>query len=500
VLFRTLQILAILCGLLVMAPDVVGQTYNPFNQRDDKYRLLGLKRAKEAFDVARSEYDRQKELFDRNLITSAQLERSRSAFSDAEVNYQQSLLAVLFEEQYISVTAAIKYQTKEGLKRVRLTLSNTSGGSAEFRKLIKIEDELFRSLQPDIIHNVYVSILNDEGAIVSQPYEAKIDELRFGEPQEIDFSLLQDLDAVTIFLIYSNGSQRTMKIFLQKDVTVNRVAVQSEQFSQEVELGKSSSFDLTLELFSGTHDTYSLEVVNLPRQIGRFFKNQSGQVRLSQVKFTESTRTKRAALEIAMPDRPTDSVVMDRPITFYVLVIPREKKNLISDLHTRLWTEDELDKLDVGYVRLEVVPRGKGELLVRAPLLFHSITSGEDVRMSIDLFNEGSHRIDNIEVQVDLPLNWRKQLSPARVPTLEIAEEARIEFTFIPPDDVAEGKYDIRLRTNGISNNQPISGEDKTVTVEVRAETNIVGSVLIILLLVVIVGGMVVFGVRLSRR
>jgi hypothetical protein len=83
---------------------------------------------------------------------------------------------------------------------------------------------------------------------------------------------------------------------------------------------------------------------------------------------------------------------------------------------------------------------------------------------------------------------------------LEIAEEARIGFTFIPPDDVAEGKYDIRLRTSGISNNQPISGEDKTVTVEVRAETNVFGSVLIILLLVVIVGGMVVFGIRLSRR
>ena len=28
---------------------------NNFNQRDDKYRLLGLKRAKEAYEVARAE-------------------------------------------------------------------------------------------------------------------------------------------------------------------------------------------------------------------------------------------------------------------------------------------------------------------------------------------------------------------------------------------------------------------------------------------------------------
>ena len=45
------------------------------------------------------------------------------------------------------------------------------------------------------------------------------------------------------------------------------VAVQSEQFSQEVELGQTASFDLTLELFSGTDNTFSLEVVNLPQDL-----------------------------------------------------------------------------------------------------------------------------------------------------------------------------------------------------------------------------------------
>ena len=126
---------------------------------------------------------------------------------------------------------------------------STCGWCRRTRKLLDIQDDLFRSLQPDVIHNVYISILNDVGAIISQPYEAKIDELLFGNPQTIDFVLLQDLDAVTVNVIYSNGAERNLKIFLQKDATVDRVAVQSEQFSQEVELGGSSSFDLTLELF-----------------------------------------------------------------------------------------------------------------------------------------------------------------------------------------------------------------------------------------------------------
>ena len=95
----------------------------------------------------------------------------------------------------------------------------------------EIDDKLFNSLQPDVIHNVYVSLLNEDNAIISLPYESKISELRFDRPQKLDFKLLQDVDAATVFLIYGNGSQRSMKIFLQKDATVNKVAIQSEQFS-----------------------------------------------------------------------------------------------------------------------------------------------------------------------------------------------------------------------------------------------------------------------------
>jgi len=494
------RLAAVLFLFVFLTPSGHGQVYNPFNQRDDQYRLLGLKRAKEAFEVARTEFEREEELFRRNLITQAQLDRARNTFADAEVNYQQSLLSVLFEEQYVSVSDAVKYQAEDGAKHVRLTLVNTSGGSAEFRQLLNIEDELFRSLQPDVVHNVYVSIVNDEGAIISRPYEAKISELHYGEPQTLDFVMLQDLDAATVNLIYANGTGRSLKIFLQKDATVDRVAVQSEQFSQEVDLGGSSSFDLTLELFSGTRIPYSLLVVNLPEQIGRYFTDPGGQVRLSQVKFTESTRTKRAALKITMPDRPTDAVAMDQPITFYVLVVPREKIDLPDDHRGRGWTEEEIDALEVGYARLEVIPRGKGELLIRAPLLYHAVAPGETIEMTLDLINEGTRRIDNIAVDVDLPLGWRKEITPSVVPSLTIAEEKQMHLTFIPPEEVGEGKYDIRLRTTGMSNNQPVSGEDKTVSVEVRAEANIFGTAILVLLLLGVVGGMVVFGIRLSRR
>ncbi|MDD4050345.1 MAG: NEW3 domain-containing protein [candidate division Zixibacteria bacterium] len=471
-----------------------------FNQRDDTYRLLGLKRAKEVYEVARNEYERQKTLFERQLITQAEIDRARSAFSDAEVNFQQSLLAVLFEQQFISVASAVKYHAPDGGRHVRLTLANTSGGSAEFQKLLNLDDKLFRTLQPDVVTNVYVSLFNDQNAIISQPYEAKINELRYGDPRTVDFALLQDLDAVTVAIIYGNGSQRSMKIFLQKDVSVNKVAIQSEQFSQEVELGKKATFDLTLELFSGGGNTFGLEVINLPPEISRFFKDPSNQARLSQVRFTESTRSKKAALEIALPDRPTGPVIIDQPIAFYVLAVPADKGPKSAELAGKTWTEVELDQLGVGYAKLELLPRGQGKLLVQSQQLYHAITKGDSVTLAMDLINEGSRRLDNVELRVDLPLNWTKRIEPTTVPALEIGAETQVRLTFLPPVDVAVGKYDIRVRSTATSGGQPVTGEDKTVTVEIKAGANVLGTTVLVLLIVGLVGAVVALGIKLTRR
>lgn len=491
---------AVFLAVIWATQAVDAQSNAPFNQRDDQYRLLGLKRAKEVYEVARADFERQRELHDKGYITSVELEKARREYADAEVNYQQSLLAVLFEEQFVSIADAVKYQAADGSRHVRLTVVNSSGGTAEFQKLLNLDDELFRSLQPDIINNIYVSLLNENNAIISRPYESKITQLRYGAPEKLDFILLQDLDAVTVSLIYGNGTQRNMKIFLQKDATVDRVLVQSEQFSQEIELGATASFDLTLELYSGTTNTFSLAVVNLPAQIGRSFRAAGGEARLSQLRFTESSRTRQAALEVTLPDRPTAEVAMDRAIPFYVLVLPHDRLPQLAEAPDKLWTLEEIEALNVGFVRLELLPRGKGKLLVRAPQLYHAIKHGETARMVIDIKNEGSRRLDNIEITVDLPLNWAEEVTPSVISELAVGENQRVELGFMPPDDIAVGKYELRIKTTAVSDNQPVVGEDKTVTIEIQAGTNVIGTVLLVLAMVGLVGGMVVFGVRLSRR
>ena len=132
-------IILILCMFSgITSRQVYGQTGSYFNQRDDQYRLLGLKRSRDVYESAKAEYERSKEMLERELISQQELERVKSNYVDAEVNYQQSLLAVLFEKQYVVVKKAVKYQAKDGYKHVRLTLANTSGGGADYKTLLNI--------------------------------------------------------------------------------------------------------------------------------------------------------------------------------------------------------------------------------------------------------------------------------------------------------------------------------------------------------------------------
>ena len=73
---------ALLPGAL---PPVQAQSAN-FNQRDDQYVLLGLKRAKESFELAGASYARQQDLFGRGLLSQSQLDNARQVLSEAEVN------------------------------------------------------------------------------------------------------------------------------------------------------------------------------------------------------------------------------------------------------------------------------------------------------------------------------------------------------------------------------------------------------------------------------
>nr|NIR47242.1 hypothetical protein [candidate division KSB1 bacterium]NIR71375.1 hypothetical protein [candidate division KSB1 bacterium]NIS22862.1 hypothetical protein [candidate division KSB1 bacterium]NIT69700.1 hypothetical protein [candidate division KSB1 bacterium]NIU23368.1 hypothetical protein [candidate division KSB1 bacterium] len=86
------------------------------------------------------------------------------------------------------------------------------------------------------------------------------------------------------------------------------------------------------------------------------------------------------------------------------------------------------------------------------------------------------------------------------IQSLDVSQETRIQLSFAPPQNISAGRYEVRIRTTSLSDDQPISGEDKTVTIEIQPETNLLGMAFIVFVIVGLVVGIVVYGIRLSRR
>ena len=79
-------------------------------------------------------------------------------------------------------------------------------------------------------------------------------------------------------------------------------------------------------------------------------------------------------------------------------------------------------------------------------------------------------------------------------------KEMQIKLTFIPPSDVGVGAQEVKIKTEAMADNRPVQTEDKTVRIQINAKTPLLGSIILILLLIGLVVGIVIFGIKLSRR
>ncbi len=472
------------------------------NVNDETYLLLALKKAKAKYEQVRSRFERSEQMLEENLISLQQFEEIKQQYFIEETNYQQALLRVIFDQPHIVIEKAIKYQTRDNQRRVKLSLRNTSGGSMEYQKLMVSKDHIFGDeLEPNTIKSVFVSIMNtNDQTIIGQPYEIKIPELKFGDVHTVDFLLLkEDVDAVKVSMIYSN---RTVQrdIYLQTDASANIVDINSTQFSQEADLGSDATFDLTLERFSATDDVYKLTVLNLPRQISYDFIDSETQARLSQVKFTQGVNTKKLELKIYLPDRDDENIVIDEPIVFYALALSRDHFEKLGHNGKVEYDQQEIDDIQGGKVKLELIPKGVGRIEVRAPSLYHEITVGDSMEMDITVQNTGTRRLDNVKISTDTPFRWRSIIQPDLVKSLELDKEEIVHLTFIPPSDVGVGAQEVKIKTEALADNRPVETENKIVRIQVDARTSILMISLLVLLLSALVVGVVVFAVKNSRR
>ena len=490
---------------------VVGPSANTEAQR-----LLELKRLDLALKDAKAKRDRAKLLYDQGLGAQATYEAAEIGYHQAQVDFQQSFLRLFAEAPRLDVTSAIKYQKPDGSKYVRVTVKNNSGVVLDYKLFgIAAEDvQLPDQVKMRELTDIRVSLKEAAslsgstvtpnqaagpipGAVISDPYSAFIPKLAVGEQNTLDFGLLKDVDALEVGLYY-NGREEERQIYLEKDPSANMVSMSAEEVSLEADLGSQATYDLHLEQFTKSSNPFALVTLNLPQQIARDFVEPTSGSRLYQVRFPEGVTSQKLQLKLYLPDKVDERVTLDKPLAFWALVMDASQAQQTDASKT--YADTQVEALKCGKVRLQLIPRGVGKIEVSAPSLYQEIRVTETVELNLTVKNIGTRIVHNIHVSSENPLNWRTFVSPETVPQLEPNQEEVVKLKVLPPSDVGVGDYEVKIKTDAISDNRKVPTQDQSDRIHVMAPPNVKTTAALIGLLLVTVGGIVVFGIRLTRR
>jgi hypothetical protein len=466
-------------------------------------KLLRLKSAQLSLELKKADFDRYLKLKEDGLTSEADFAQRQTAYLQAQVDYQQALINFMGSEARISVASAVKFQDRSGKKFVRVALRYASKELKELAKLNINAADLFPLDFMKEIKDVYVSLLT-EGKVISDPYEKTVASLPIETERDVTFQLLKDVENLEISVSYS-GKTETTSVYLQKGVSANMVTVNSAQFSQEADLESTATYDLSLEKFSGEANVFKLEAVNLPTQITYEFSDPTTNARLSQIKFSEGVTSLKLQLKLFLPKNPDEKVVLDKPLEFFVLALDNDQTDKLRGLEAAAGGPGgigagQIEDLKAGSVKLELIPRGVPKVEVQALNLYHEIKAGDTISMDVTIRNTGTRKLNNIRVFCDLPLNWRVEIAPDLIATLEQNKDEVVKIRFLPPDGVSVGDYEPKIRTDAIADNRRVESEDKIVRIHITSKANVVGIGALVLLLVGLLVGIVIFGIKLTRR
>lgn len=390
-----------------------------------------------------------------------------------------SYLDIQKDIPHISVLEAKKYKTDDGKRMVEVTLENTSG----------LE-----------IPNIIVS-LKMETLIVGVPYEIFIPALGCKEKKTLSYQLLKESDEVTIEMQFLNKSYAST-VYLTR-VGQELPSINSAQFAQEGTLGSKVNFNINMERLAGEEKNFRLVVLNLPRQLDFSFIDSTTKAQVNQVKFSEQITTQSLNLEIAIPEK-LDQEFIDKAIEFYAFVIESSAFASINALHEKYGSNpielEDINKINGNKVRLELIPKGKGELEVVISNRYQEIKVGEKTTMRVAIYNSGTLSLINVKTEVDLPYEWQAEVKPNLIKEISPGDKEPINITVIPPKDIGIGEYDINVKGVGEVGNEKIESKEKDIIIRIGTKANILGNIILIGILIILVVGIAIASIKISRR
>ena len=405
------------------------------------------------------------------------------------------------DTRHISITSAKKYRENNQIM-VTIRLKNTS--TTESMPADATPEEIAAANE---IRSIFVSLKNidstnaAQSTNIAQPYEQKIPLLGYNDEVDLTFQLQMDVDSIMIALKYPDLAETDNRlVYLQKESEEDVVNVSSLQFSQEGNLGSPVTYDLTLDRLAETENTFQLRIINLLNSLTFEFQDRESQSRVSQVKFTQAQSKRDLSLTVYLREE-LDASYLDGTLEFYVAVIDANEAQQLGGVNNRLeLSPEQIAQIKGGVERFELIPKGVPEIELFIPSSYHTIKIGEQIDMTLKLRNSGTRDLIDIRMVVDVYTDWRHVVEPEVVAELPRNEETEVHLTLIPSPDVGVGEYEAKINAKLTVDNRYIEAREKTVRVHIQSQPKLSVTTILFGVLVLLVIGIAIVTVRLSRR
>lgn len=400
------------------------------------------------------------------------------------------------DTRHISILSAKKFRIDNQMM-VTIQLKNTS--TTEAMPVNATPEEIAAANE---IRSIYVSLLDTvDSTNIVKPYEEKIAVLGYNETVELTFQLQKDVDSLKVSMKYPEIPEPdTRLIYLQKESALDVVNVSSLRFSQEGNLGSSVTYDLTLDRLAETENTFQLRVINLLNRLSFEFQDPDTKSRQSQVKFTQEQSKRNLSLIVYLPEE-LDASYLDNTLEFYVAVLDETEANELGGVNNRLdLSTEKITSIQGGVERFELIPKGVPEIEVFVQNAFQTIKIGDQVNMIAKLKNIGTRDLVDIRMLVDANTDWKYTVSPEVISSLKRNEETEIQLTLNPPADITVGEYQAKLNAEVTVDNRKFQARDRSITVQVESKSQISAITILVGALILLMIGMVIVTVRISRR
>ena len=169
-----------------------------------------------------------------NIVTVAEVNTAKEDYEKAVSDYEQAKLELqrvelesLQDEWHISVEATRLYESDDGREQFSITLRNSSSPVKLVESSKVVGQDIILSAQID---DIFVTIKEQEGygssgAIITEPYERRIEALKEDESVILEFELIKEnIRDVVVELKYSGREERKNIHLKQEDPYISVVS------------------------------------------------------------------------------------------------------------------------------------------------------------------------------------------------------------------------------------------------------------------------------------